>query len=129
MYPLFKIDPERIVIPSLHCEIKLLNKFNEWFQDWVLLWVKELPEELEVIRRAYIDAMATEKGCGTELNNQTAATPLVKKALKDAVEKALKNTTKAREAASKKYDGMVKEYGKREGGFLDLQERYFIPLE
>jgi hypothetical protein len=60
MYPLFKINPERIVIPLLHCEMGLLNKFNEWFQDWILLWVEELPEELEMIQRAYIDAtMAT----------------------------------------------------------------------
>jgi hypothetical protein len=51
---LLNIDPRKIIIPTLHVEIGLINKFNEEVTSWMQLNVEALDPEYDAIRRSYV---------------------------------------------------------------------------
>jgi hypothetical protein len=117
-YPLLGIDPAKVLIPSLHCEIGLVNRSNEAQVDWIQLEVESLPPACHAIRRTFKNAMKEEKQCEAELlNNQPE--------LLEERKEARRQAKKTREAAEKVYKAMVADFGKREHGFVDRQEYVF----
>jgi hypothetical protein len=67
-YPLLGIDPAKVLIPSLHCEIGLINRSNEAQVDWVQLEVESLPPACHAVRLAFKNAMKEEKQREAELH-------------------------------------------------------------
>jgi hypothetical protein len=118
-YPLLGIDPAKVLIPSLHCEIGLINRSNEAQVDWVQLEVESLPPACHAIRLAFKTALKEEKQRETELvlNNQPE--------LLEEQKEARRQAKKTREAAERAYKTMVADFGKREHGFVDRQEYVF----
>jgi hypothetical protein len=115
IYPLLDVDPQKIILPTLHCEIGLLNKYNESFEAWVQLRVEGLPPEAHEVREAYTEALKKEDECNaTRKHTPTAVT-----------ERTYQAAKKERQAAFKLYEANIKVIGKREGGFSDLQEDVF----
>jgi tetratricopeptide (TPR) repeat protein len=55
--PLQSIDPDKLMISTLHCEIGQINKFNTDADKWVLLHVERLRPEQQVIRAELLQAL------------------------------------------------------------------------
>ena len=55
---LLDIDPQRIIVPLLHCPMGLVDKVLESFKAWVIAEVELLPAESNEIREAYANAKA-----------------------------------------------------------------------
>jgi hypothetical protein len=54
---LLNIDPKKIIIPTLHVEIGLINKFNKEVRAWMQLNIEALNPEYETIHQSYLEAM------------------------------------------------------------------------
>jgi hypothetical protein len=116
---LLNIDPRRIIIPTLHVEIGLINKFNEEVTSWMQLNVEELDPEYEAIRRSYLEAMEDETAARIEYEGNRVSTEL---------KKTLTEAANLRKKTKKEYNAMQEEISKREGGFWDHQEDIFHTL-
>jgi hypothetical protein len=55
--PLLGVDPDKLMLSTLHCEIGQINKFNADADKWVLFYVEKLKPEEQVIRAELMDAM------------------------------------------------------------------------
>jgi len=55
---LLDIDPQRIIVPMLHCPKGLVDKVLESFKDWVIAEAEMLPAESNLVRDAYANATA-----------------------------------------------------------------------
>jgi hypothetical protein len=116
---LLNIDPRKIIIPTLHVEIGLINKFNEEVTAWMQLNVEALEPEYDAIRRSYLEAMEDEAEARMEYEGNKVSTEL------KGILKAAKNL---RKKTKKEYTLMQEEISKREGGFWDAQEDIFHAL-
>jgi hypothetical protein len=116
---LLNIDPRRIIIPTLHVEIGLINKFNEEVTSWMQLNVEELDPEYEAIRRSYLEAMEDETAARIEYEGNRVSTEL---------KKTLTEAANLRKKTKKEYNAMQEEISKRDGGFWDHQEDIFHTL-
>ena len=115
---LLDIDPQRIVIPILHCPMGLVDKVLMHFKAWTIYEIENLPEGSYQIRdsyRAAIDAVkvATEhKEQARQLDAQAGHAPesmALLRVAKDARIAAGKEETKAKAV----YDEMVKRHNSR----------------
>ncbi len=116
---LLNIDPRKIIIPTLHVEIGLINKFNEEVTSWMQLNVEALAPEYDAIQRSYLEAMEDETEARMEYEGNLVSTELKKK---------LKDASDLRKKTKKEYNAMQEEISKREGGFWDHQEDIFHGL-
>jgi hypothetical protein len=116
---LLNIDPRKIIIPTLHVEIGLINKFNEEVTSWMQLNVEALDPEYDAIRRSYLEAMEDETEARMEYEGNLVSTELKQK---------LKDASDLRKKTKKEYNAMQEEISKREGGFWDHQEDIFHAL-
>jgi len=115
---LLDIDPQRIIIPTLHCPMGLVDKVLVSFKGWTIHNVENLPEASHLTRQTYItaanahaDAKATEAQA-TLLNQQPHRTPASIAGLKLAKDaRALART--ANTQAKKNFDEMVKCHNSR----------------
>jgi len=55
---LLDIDPQRIIVPILHCPIGLVDKVLQVFKAWTTCEAERLPEESENTRLACKNAAA-----------------------------------------------------------------------
>jgi hypothetical protein len=55
--PLQSVDPNKLILSTLHCEIGQINKFNADADKWVLHCVEKLEPEQQVIRAELVEAM------------------------------------------------------------------------
>jgi hypothetical protein len=116
---LLNIDSRKIIIPTLHVEIRLINKFNEEVTAWMQLNIEALKPEYDAIRRSYLEAMKDETEAKMEYEGNKVSQDL-KSTLKAA--KNLRKKTK------KENTLMQEEILKCEGGFWDAQEDIFHAL-
>jgi hypothetical protein len=54
--PLQSIDPDKLMLSTLHCEIGQINKFNMDADKWVLFYVEKLEPNQQAIRAEYVEA-------------------------------------------------------------------------
>jgi hypothetical protein len=47
------IDPHKLIVPTLHCKINLINHFNNSFRNWVHLTMVGLSPQDNTIHEAY----------------------------------------------------------------------------
>jgi hypothetical protein len=116
---LLNIDPRKIVIPTLHVEIGLINKFNEEVTAWMQLNVEGLEPEYDAIRQSYLEAMEDETEARMEYEGNKVSEELKSK---------LKNAENLHKKTKKAYAAMQEDISKREGGFWDHQEDIFHTL-
>jgi hypothetical protein len=67
---LLDIDPERIIVPILHCRLGLIDKVLVAFNKYVNLHVEDLyDDEKEVIRSVYLGAISDHEKAADEYDN------------------------------------------------------------
>ena len=115
---LLDVDPQRIIVPILHCPMGLVDKILETFKAWVIFEIEELPEEAKLIREtcksakeAHVAAVAAENAARNEAETPSS-TPEHLAVHKDA--QAARKVAKKEEAKSKlNCDEMVKRHNSR----------------
>jgi hypothetical protein len=80
---LLNIDQRKIIIPTLHIEIRLINKFNEEVTSWMQLNVEALTPQYDVMQHTYLETMEDETEAKMKYEGNIVSTELKKK-LKDA---------------------------------------------
>jgi len=115
---LLDIEPNRIIVPILHCPMGLVDKVLETFKAWVTFEAEALPESADVVRQTHKNAIETLKlatTCEAEaviLNNQAGNAPESKAHLLACKEARLE--AKSDEVKSKKvYEEMIKRHNAR----------------
>ncbi len=116
---LLSIDPRKIIIPTLHVELGLINKFNDEVTAWMQLNVEGLTPEWDAIRQSYLEAQEKETNLRIEYEQDKLNMDLKQK---------LTEAANLRKKTKKEYDVMQDEISKREGGFWDHQEDVFHQL-
>ena len=125
MPPLLDVDPRRILVPILHTPMGLVDKLLESFNFWVNLRVERLPEDDNIVRIQYTEALAKEK----EAAAAVAAAVTVNNGLnnpdtREALKAAKTVATKARQElklAKEKYDPMIQRHNAK---LNSLQQRF-----
>jgi len=115
---LLDIDPQRIIVPMLHCPMGLVDKALMHFKAWVIYEVENLPDGPNQIRQTYRNAVALvavaeeEEEVARQQDEQAGHAPETMSALKgkkDARIAASKEETKAKG----NFDEMVKRHNSR----------------
>jgi len=115
---LLDIDPQRIIVPILHCPMGLVDKVLTAFKDWTVFEVEQLPANEEALRQAYKnatiayrDSIAFEDSArqlDIEAGNTVVSMALLQSA-RTARAKAKSEETKAKQVC----DEMVKKHNAR----------------
>ena len=97
---LLDIDPQRIIVPILHCPMGLVDKILEVFKAWTVWEVELLPDESDEVRQAYKNAkaatdLAVQATRAADAVHQTSPTAQSAAALKEAT--ATQKNAKAEE--------------------------------
>ena len=116
---LWDIDPQRIIIPILHCPMGLVDKVLESFKQWVNLEVEDFQDdaETEATRCAYRlamqehkEAIATHKQAKVNLQASTSETIQVAKAMEEVANKARIKASKDETKAKKLYEEQIQRH-------------------
>ena len=115
---LLDIEPHRIIVPTLHCPMGLVDKVLVTFKEWVVFHAEALPAEANDLRVHYKNALANLKLSQTQeaqaviLDNQAGNTQESVAHLNTA--KEARAEAKSNEVQAKKtYDEMVKRHSAR----------------
>jgi hypothetical protein len=113
---LWDIDPQRIVIPILHCPMGLVDKILESFKQWVNLEVEDFKDvETDAVRSLYKIAKqqhASTKAAHLQAQQFAISNPHLPeaKALEKAADKARILAKKAESKAKERYDDQVQQH-------------------
>jgi len=115
---LLDIDPQRIIVPILHCSMGLVDKVLEVFKDWTTADVEELPVESRLIRDAY---RVAKEACTTAVTDESNALQHCQQRGNTAALLALYRECKALRLAAKAeqskakicFDQMIKRHNSR----------------
>jgi len=123
---LLDIDPQRIIVPMLHCPMGLVDKVLIHFKSWTICHVENLPAEPSQVREAFrsaaanlLTATATETQA-RQLNEEAGKTPETKELLKQAT--AAKQVAKRNEVKAR---ANFKEQGKQHNARLHSLSQAF----
>jgi hypothetical protein len=128
---LLDIDPQRIVIPILHCPMGLVDKVLESFKHWVNLEVEDFRDhEMEAIRSLYKLAKEQHEAAKEEHAQAKAfanANPQVLQArvLEKAADTARKDAKKEESKAKERYDDKVQQHNAKKSSLNQQFEDTF----
>jgi hypothetical protein len=144
---LWSIDPQRILIPVLHCPMGLVDKVWESFKHWVNLYIEDFHDETtEDIRMQYKAAIEAHKAAidahkqsltafanvapvfPGAANDARKAAELATKAAKKAVkaaDDARKAAKKAEQVAKLEYDEQMKKHNAKKASLNQQFETVF----
>ena len=112
------IDPQRIIVPILHCPMGLVDKVLVKFKEWVVFEVESMPEASHEIREAYRTAIEahlaaiSNENQARQIGEQAGNTPEIATLLKDA-EQARKAARQGERKAKLNFEEMVKRHNSR----------------
>lgn len=113
---LWDIDPQRIVIPILHCPMGLIDKILETFKHWVNLEVEDFRDDETEATRSLYRLTKTQHVAAIEAHRQAKAIadanptyPQARTMLLEA-DKARKQARKAEAAAKEEYEEQVQRH-------------------
>ena len=115
---LLDIDPQRIIVPVLHCPMGLVDKVLAHFKAWTIYDVEKLPETSDAMRQTYrraIEEVATavqQEEEGRRLDNLAGHTA-ESMALFRLATAARMAANKVETKAKKQFDDMVKKHNSR----------------
>jgi len=121
------IDPQRIIVPTLHCPMGLVDKVLESFKSWSIYEAESLPDEANQIREVYknaqvtfVQAIAAEDAARlADIAHNTDATAASYRVAKQESKEARTEQKKAKD----NYDEMVKRHNSR---IYSLSQSYDI---
>ena len=127
---LLDIDPQRLIVPILHCPMGLVDKILESFKLWVNLEVEHINnEQANLIRHAHQEAkqIVAQTKADLVVANQNKAqnnTPATRAAVK-AAQKAKSAARKTGIAAKSNYDDFMQRHNARSGSLAQRFEVVF----
>jgi hypothetical protein len=112
---LWDIDPQRIIIPILHCPMGLIDKILESFKLWVNLEVEDLQDVEEEGTRAAFVLATQQQAMAVQAHNQAkllaqAAPSAANAMLVAAANEARKAANKAKAKAKEAYSEMIQQH-------------------
>jgi hypothetical protein len=131
---LWDIDPQRIIIPILHCPMGLVDKILESFKHWVNLEVEDFHDEItEGVRREYILAKQ-EHDAAVQVHQQAIQALAVvintpeytqAKVVEKEADKARIKARKAESKAKEQYDEQVQRHNAKKSSLNQQFEIIF----
>ena len=115
---LLDVDPQRVIVPVLHCPMGLVDKVLESFKAWTICEAEQLPSPARELREAYKQAIVIHRlALETEaqakmLAEQAGRTPELLAQHNDA-KKANKDAAREEKKAKDNYDEMTKRHWAR----------------
>ena len=114
---LLDVDPQRLLVPMLHCPMGLVDKVLESFKTWINLHVEELGNESNQIRDTYVVALQATSQATSDLHAAKATHDRDKTIeSRDAFQAAKKAKSEARKVekiAKSNYDEMIQRHNAR----------------
>jgi len=115
---LLDIDPQRVIVPILHCPMGLVDKVLESFKNWTVYEAERLPPPAADIREAYKQAITVHTAAvlaeaqAKVAAEQLGATPALLASYKEA-KQANKDAAREEKKVKDNYDEMAKRHRAR----------------